>query len=166
MTSTKQLALGGILTGLAVLLQSIPCLFSEVFTPVTILSTLPIYIISRIKPRTGLAAYIASALLIALISIHEGVFFLCTNGLLGFTLGISLSKTNKKNVAICIASSVLTISLAFITFILGISVFGFKTLTGIFPQMAVLLMFSIIYTALMAYLMENLYAFISKKNVL
>ena len=163
MTSTKQLALAGIFTGLAVLFQVIPCFFSELFIPVTIISTLPIYLISRIKPQIGMASYMAAALLISLISIHEGVFFLCTNGLLGFTLGMSLSKTKKKYVAICIASSALTLSLVFITFILGISVFGFKTLTGILPQMFVLLLFSSIYTALLAYLMENLFAFIVKK---
>lgn len=96
MNRTKLITTGGLLICLTVLFQIIPVILSELFVFATMVSALPIYIISRINPQTGVIAYSAAAVLIFSVSTHEALFFLCTNGPVGLSLGIFNHYTKKR----------------------------------------------------------------------
>lgn len=163
MSYTKQLTLGGILAGLAVLFQIAPVMLTEVFVPITIFSTVPIYLVSRINPKAGFAAYVSAALVIAIFSVHEGVFFLCTNGLVGLSLGVCAFYTCRKITGVLLASLLLTAALEFVTYVVGIPVFGFKLQFGIWLQAAVLFIFSVVYNIIWVNVLAAAYGFCSRK---
>lgn len=66
MNKTKILVTGGLLACLAALFQIVPAALSEAFVILTLFSALPIYLICRMNIRIGLAACIASFILISL----------------------------------------------------------------------------------------------------
>lgn len=152
MSRTKLIVLGAFFTSLAVVFQLIPVLFSEVFVLTTMLSALPIYMIAKMNPQIGIAGYIAAAILISLFSVHEGLFFLCTNGVVGLALGGTHYYTNKKTIIFSVSSLCLTLALSIMTFIIGIPVFGFVIETGVLMQIFILLVFSLVYSIFYFYL--------------
>lgn len=163
MKSARLLALGGIFSGFSVIFQCIPALFSEIFAPLAMLSSIPIYIMSRISPKAGLTTYLTSAALILTISFHEGIFFLFTTGLIGLLLGITHKTAQRKDIAVILTSIALTISLCFITFGIGIPVFGFSLDIGFKAQIAVLFGFSLIYNTVFIIAAGQIYKFCIKK---
>jgi hypothetical protein len=163
MNYAKQLAVGGILVSLAVLFQLAPVVLTEVFVPITLLSTAAIYLLSRQYPRAGFAAYMAAAFIIMLISVHEGLFFFCTTGLTGFSLGTGFYFTHKRGLAVLLASFLLASTLSLLTNLLGISVLGFRLPGGIAAQTFILLLVSSAYSSVSLVFLEPLYQFLSKK---
>ena len=142
---TKILMVGAFLAGLAALFQTIPAFTSEALVFLTVFSALPIYVIARINPRIGSMAYLVAAAIVMLFSVHEGLFFLCTNGLIGLSLGIFHSYSMNKLTICLAASSLLTVALSIMSFVIGIPVFGIKLPIPLFAQLFVLLAFSVIY---------------------
>ena len=112
MSQVKLIVLGSLFTSLAVIFQLVPVFFSEAFILVTILGAFPIYLTAKLDPKTGVIAYITAAILITFFSSHEGLFFMCTNGIVGLSLGISHYYTNKKIIIISISAISLTFALA------------------------------------------------------
>ena len=153
----KLLTLGGIFGVLALLFQLSPIFLSELFIPLTMFSSIPIYIITRINPRYGFITLVAVSLLAIIINIHEGLFFICTNGPVGFSLGASNYFTNKKWIISFISSIVLTITLSIMTFIIGIPVFGARISGSIFIELFILYLFSYVYSYL--YLLFSTYLY-------
>ncbi|MFL0245452.1 hypothetical protein [Candidatus Clostridium stratigraminis] len=145
MSNTKTVVVGALFAVLAALFQVIPVFLSELFVILTILSAVPIYIVSRLNPQVGLLSYFTASLLIMLISTHEGIFFLCTNGIIGISLGACSYYTKKKTIIWLISSVVLTITLSFMNYIIGISIFGINIPGGIIIQLAILFIFSVVY---------------------
>ena len=162
MISTRIIVIGGLLTCLSVLFQSVPILFSEVLVFVTILSALPIYIIAKISPKAGAAGYIIAAILIMFLSAHEGLFFLCSNGIVGLSLGVCHHYTNKKLTIYAISSAALTIALSVMNFVIGIPVFGMKMPYSIYIQLGILLLFSWIYIIFYFYIANFFFKIINK----
>lgn len=162
MNSTKMVTTGGLLICLAVLFQIIPVIFSELLVLATMLSALPIYIISRISPRTGIIAFFAAALLILLINTHEGLFFLCTNGPLGLTLGITNHYTRKWTAIAGLSSIILTLTLCVMNYVIGIQVFGTKLPGLIFFQLGIMYCFSFIYCIIYLYISNFLFMMLNK----
>lgn len=78
-----------LLTGLSVVLQGLPRILGEVFLFAAMLSGLPIYSAVRLNWFCGLLAYLAAAYLPSLRNTGEALFFLCTNGIIGLSLGIT-----------------------------------------------------------------------------
>lgn len=152
MSQTKLIVLGALFTSLAVIFQMVPAFFSEAFVFVTMLSALPIYITAKLNPKIGIVGYITAAILITLFSTHEGLFFMCTNGIVGLALGITHYYTNKKMIIISLSTITLTIALSIMTFIIGIPVFGFVLNTGITIQICILLAFSLVYSIFYFYI--------------
>lgn len=152
MSRTKLIVLGAFFTSLAVVFQLIPVLFSEAFVLMTMLSALPIYIIAKMDPKIGVAGYIAAAILISLFSVHEGLFFLCTNGVVGLALGGTHHYTNKKIIILSVSTALLTLALSLMTFIIGIPAFGFVINTSIFMHICLLLLFSLVYSIFYFYI--------------
>jgi hypothetical protein len=76
---TRHIAIGGLLALFAWLFQLSPVVFSEIFIFITILSSIPVYIGSRIQPKIGVMIYVIAGFLISMLSPHEGIFFFFTS---------------------------------------------------------------------------------------
>lgn len=163
MSRTKLIVLGAFCISLAVVFQIIPVLFSEIFVFVTMLSALPIYMIAKMNPKIGVAGYITAAILITLFSVHEGMFFLCTNGVVGLALGGTHYYTNKRSIIFSISAILLTLALSMMTFIIGIPVFGFVINANIFIQVCILLIFSLVYSIFYFYVSNLVFKIINKR---
>lgn len=163
MSRTKLIVLGAFFTSLAVIFQIIPVLFTEVFVLATMLSALPIYIIAKMNPKIGVAGYITAAVLISLFSVHEGMFFLCTNGVVGLALGATHYYTNKKSLIFLVSTIALTIALSTMTFIIGIPVFGIVIKASVCGQIGILLVFSLIYSIFYFYISNYVFKIINKR---
>jgi hypothetical protein len=144
----KYITLGGLLIVIAVLFQLTPVFLTELFVPITMLSALPIYLITRLNPKYGAVALIATALVTSLVSVHEGMFFLFTNGPVGFSLGICSHYIKNLTAITLIASIILTISLSAMTFIIGIPVFGARISSSFVFELAIIFTFSNVYSFL------------------
>lgn len=162
MTNTKLITIGGLLTGLAVLFQIIPALFSEAFIPITMLSALPIYIIARLNPKTGLIAFAVAGILIMAVTTHEGLFFLFTNGPVGLSLGMVHHFTAKKLIILLGTSLVLTFTLSIMNFVIGIHVFGTKIPGVLWVQLVILYLFSFVYIVIYFHLANFLFNLLNK----
>ena len=170
MNRTKMIVLGAFMATIAALFQAAPVLLSEVAVILTIFSDLPIYIAARIKPSTGVLSYLVAAFLIMLISTHESLFFLCTNGVVGLSLGICyyyiknhqlrrcfLIVYSKKLITMMISSIVLTISLSFMNYGIGIPVFGVTLPGPVGLQLTILFLFSLLYNFIYSSFMDFIY---------
>jgi riboflavin transporter FmnP len=146
MNRTKVIVIGALMAALAAVFQSLPVLLTEIFILLTILSAIPIYISSRINPLSGVLSYFVAATLIFMISTHEGLFFLCTNGVVGLSLGLCCYYRLKKPVLLLICAAVMTFSLSIMNYGIGIPIFG-AAIPGPFPvQLLLLLLFSAVYS--------------------
>lgn len=152
MINTKILVLGGLLAVLSAVFQIIPVFFSEALVILTIFSTLPQYIISRISLKAGILAYFTAFILILLFSIHEAIFFVFTNGIIGLSLGSLQHIYGKKIIVPSISSLVLALALYTLNFILCIPVFGTNLLWPIPLQICLLVIFSLIYCTVYFYI--------------
>lgn len=154
--NTKTIVIGSLLAAIAAIFQLIPVFLTEGLVFLTILSAIPIYLISIINPKVGLLSYIITGILVMIFSIHEGLFFLCTNGVVGMSLGISSYYTKKKLIIWAISSITLTISLSIMNYGIGIPIFGFKIPGGIPIQVVILFVFSLIYNIIYYYIISTI----------
>lgn len=164
MMTTKNIIIGSLFAVIAALFQLIPFFFSEMFVLLTIFSAIPIYIVSRINPRTGVLSYFTACLLVMTLSVHEGLFFLSTNGIIGVSLGICSYYTRKKMIIWSISSIVLAFALIIINYGIGIPVLGMKIPGGILIQIGVIFSISIASNILYYYFASFIYS-ILKKNL-
>ena len=163
MSNTKLIVLSAFLVCLSAVFQLLPVAFSEVFVLTTIFSGVPIYIIAKLKVKIGIAAYIVSAILIMYVSVHEGLFFLCTNGAIGLSLGICHNRTDKKITINFISTMVLAAALCIMNFFIGIPVFGVKLPISIFIEIGIILVFSFIYSIFYFFIIRLLVNFLNKR---
>ncbi|OZV10979.1 hypothetical protein CIW83_17070 [Tissierella sp. P1] len=164
MINTKNIIIGSLFAAIAALFQLIPVFFSEVLVFLTIFSAVPIYIVSRINPKTGILSYLVASIIVMILSVHEGLFFLCTNGIVGISLGIC-SYYIKKESAIWILSSIaLTITLSVMNYGIGIPVFGMKIPGVIIIQILILFLVSVTYNIFYYYFLKFIYRYL-KKNL-
>ena len=119
--------------------------------------------IAKMNPKIGIVGYITAGLLISLFSVHEGMFFLCTNGVVGLALGASHYYTNKKAIIFLISTIALTIALSTMTFIVGIPVFGVVIKTNTYIQIGILLIFSLIYSIFCFYIANFIFKTINRR---
>jgi hypothetical protein len=165
MSKTKIVVIGALFAAIAALFQLIPILLSEVFVLLTIFSAVPIYIVSRINPKVGVLTYFVASMLIMLLSIHEGLFFLCTNGIIGISLGICSYYTKMKAITWFLSSLVLTVTLSIMNYGIGIPVFGSKIPGGIIIQIVIIFLFSTIYNIFYYYFSNYIFNILKKLNV-
>lgn len=165
MLNTKTVLIGALLAAIAAIFQLIPVLFSEIFVFLTIFSAVPIYIVSRINPKAGVLSYFVASMLVMLLSIHEGLFFLCTNGIIGISLGICSYYTKKKAVSWFLSSLLLTTALSIMNYVIGIPVFGIKIPGGMIIQLLIIFLFSMIYNIFYYYFSSSIFNLIKRFNV-
>lgn len=142
---TKTMVIASLLAAMAALFQLMPVLFSEAFLFLTIFSAIPIYIISRINPKVGILSYFVAGIIVMGLSIHEGLFFLCTNGIVGLSLGICNSYTDKKFIIWILGSISLTIALGIMNYGIGIPIFGINIPGLIIIQIGIIFLVSLFY---------------------
>ena len=128
----------------------------------TIFSALPQYIISRISPKTGILTYFTAFILIMLFSIHEAIFFVFTNGIVGLSLGSLQHIYGKKIIVPSISSSILSLALFTLNFIFSIPVFGADLLWPIPLQISLLMIFSFFYCTLYFYISNMIFNLLSR----
>ena len=162
---TKTLVIGALLAVIAAFFQVMPVLFSEVFIFVTIFSAVPIYIVSRINPKAGVLSYFVAGMLVMLISTHEALFFLCTNGIIGTSLGVCRYYTNRKTTIFIISSLALTITLSIMNYGIGIPVFSTKIPGGIMIQLFIIFLISSVYNIIYYYFSDSIFKILKKNNV-
>lgn len=140
---TKYIILGGLLAVISAILQCIPAFLSEAFIFLTVLSTIPIYIIAKKQPTLGILSYIIAFILISFISPHENIMFIFTNGILGLSLGICNYFTDKKFLICSISTILLTFSICIVNFIIGINIIGFSFNLSFLPIVLIFLATSV-----------------------
>ena len=153
----KYITLGAIFAAIAALFQLVPNFFSEMFVLMTVFSALPIYIISRINPKTGVVAYVVADFMVMLLSVHEGLLFLFTNGIIGLTLGICNYYIKQKSIIWIISSTTLIVSLCLVNYGIGIPVFGGDLPGKIGLQLSILSGFSLVYNIIFYYVSGFIY---------
>ena len=162
---TKTLVIGALLAVIAAFFQVVPVLFSEVVIFITIFSAVPIYIVSRINPKAGILSYLVAGMLIVIISTHEGLFFLCTNGVIGVSLGICRYYTNRKTIIYIISSLALTITLSIMNYGIGIPILGTKIPGGMIIQLVILFFISLICNIIYYYFSDYIFRILRKANI-
>lgn len=157
MNKTKIIVIGALMAAIAVIFQTLPILLSEVFIFLTVLSAVPIYIASRVKPVAGVLSFLVAAILMIFISTHEALFFICTNGIVGMSLGICRYIKLKKAIILLICPLALTISLSIMNYGIGIPVFGSKIPGAFLVQLLILFLFSLVYILIYLLFADFLY---------
>lgn len=147
----KYLTIGAIFAALAALIQLVPFFFSEMFVLVTMLSAIPIYIIARKNPRTGIITYFVSGVLILLFSVHEGLLFYFTNGIIGVSLGCLSNRFRRISIIWPCSTLILAVALITLNYGIGIPVFGGALPGNRIVQLMILLSFSFLYNLLFFY---------------
>ena len=160
---TRQIVFGGFLALISWLFQLLPVVFSEIFVFITILSSIPVYIGSRIGRKIGVMVYIVAGFLVSVLSVHEGLFFFFTNGIVGLSLGIARYYTTKKLYIGLISGAFLTISLSIMIYLFDILVFGTDIPGSIPVQLAILFGFSFIYCSMFNILSDFIYKRVIEK---
>jgi len=165
MTNTKTVVIGALFAVIAALIQLVPILLSEIFVFFTIFSAVPIYIVSRINPKAGVLSYFVASMIVMLLSTHEGLFFLCTNGIVGISLGIGCYYTKMKAITWFLSSLVLTITLSIMNYGIGIPVFGSKIPGVMIIQIAIIFLFSAIYNIFYYYFLSYIFNLLKRFKV-
>lgn len=164
MINTRTIMIGALFAAIAALFQLVPVLFSELFLFFTVFSVVPIYIVSRISPKAGIASYLAASTIIIFLSIHEGLFFLCINGIVGMSLGICGHYTRKKIIIWTLSSIVLTITLSIINYGVAIPILGMQIPGKITVQILIIFLISIAYNVLQDYFSDFIYKILKGKT--
>jgi riboflavin transporter FmnP len=125
MKNLKLLTLGGLFSAFAAVLQLFPVFLTEAFIWISMLSAIPVYLIARKNPGMGVCCFITAAVITFMMSIHQFIFFVCTSGLVGLTLGILRFRFKNITCIVLLSSLFLTIAICFINYVIGIPVFGF-----------------------------------------
>ena len=162
MINIRTIVIGSLFAGLAALFQLIPTFFSEIFVFLTIFSAVPIYIVSRINPKAGVLSYFVASTIVMILSLHEGLFFLCTNGIIGISLGIFSYYTKRKIITWFLSSLILTITLSIMNYGIGIPVFGGKIPGTMIYQIAIIFFFSVIYNIFYYYFSSFIFNLLKK----
>lgn len=145
MVNSKAIIFSIILSIMAIIFQAIPALFSERFIFFTVLSTLPIYVLSRYNPRLGLFSYFAVGFLVMVFSVHEGTVFLLTNGIIGYVLGMCRHYIQRSSTIIIISSIILTATLGIMNYLAEIPALKISVFGGVFTQIILWFGFSMLY---------------------
>jgi len=134
----------------------IPVVFGEIFVLATMLSALPIFILARINPRADFIGLTIAGTLILSFNIHEGLFFLFTNGPVGLSLGILSFYTKFMKLIPLVAGLILTSTLSIMNFVIGTPVFVVSIPGNYIVQISILILFYILYCSIYLYSKFNI----------
>lgn len=139
-----------ILTFSAAGLQSAPRIFGKAFVFAALLDGFPVYMAARFNYALGIAVYLTAAALLASANISEALFFTCTNGIIGLSLGIMKNRF-KSIYPLPAISALIDIAILFvINYLLGISIFSHSALKA--PVLHAIMLFPAVYLYCLLYL--------------
>jgi len=98
-----------------------------------------------------------------ILSVHEGLFFLCTNGIIGISLGICSFYKKSKAITWVLSSLMLTITLSIMNYGIGIPVFGSKIPGSLAIQIAIIFAVSAIYNIFYYYFSSFIFKLLEKR---
>ncbi|HYF74959.1 MAG TPA: hypothetical protein VD757_00110, partial [Candidatus Nitrosocosmicus sp.] len=156
MINKRLLVLCVILTVLAATLQALPRLLGDAFAFAAVLGGFPIYAAAHLHWAWGIAVYLAAAYLSSIVNMGEAMFFICSNGIIGLSLGISANRL--KNTYIRPVPSVLAViaMLSAVNSLFGINIFGYSPLRT--PLQQVLILFLPLYIYCLIFLKLAIFA--------
>jgi hypothetical protein len=156
MLNKRVLILCIILAVLASALQAIPYILGTDFAFASILGGFPIYIATRLNCALGIAVYLTVAYISSVMNIGVALFFICTSGIIGLSLGIM--KSHFKGIYYAPApSALMVIAMLFtVNYLFGISIFGYSALKS--PIAQAFTLFLPLYIYCLIYLRLAVYA--------
>lgn len=135
---------------LAASLQTVPIIFGTAFAFTVLLNGIPVYMATRLNYALGILVYILTAALLAFYNSFEALFFICTNGIIGLSLGI-IKDCFRSIYPVPALSALLNISILFIVnYRFGISIFSSFLINA--PILQVLMLFLPMYIYFLLYL--------------
>lgn len=156
--STTKMVFSSLLIAIVIIIETVVVYTGESLVAITILSTIPIYIICRIDILIGWLAFLAVGILLLILSPHQMMFFICTNGLIGASLGISKVKTNSFIIQSTASSVLLFFGLTIIIGVLGIESAIYKH----WYYIVALVTFCFAYCSLFNFMLSKIYVFIKR----
>jgi hypothetical protein len=88
MNRVRSLTRISLLCALAAVFQMSPLFLSDLFTPLTMLSGFILYFIVKDSPKSGSLAVMVIFAVTAIFYLHEAIFFIFTNAVVGYVLGV------------------------------------------------------------------------------
>ena len=141
---------------LAAALQAIPHILGAAFVFAAILGGFPVYIATRLNWVLGIAVYLTAAYISSIMNIGEALFFICTNGIIGLSLGITKDRFKRVYSAPVPSTLMVIVMLFAVNYLFGISIFGYSVLRAPIPQ--ALTLFPPLYIYCLIYLRLVMYA--------
>ncbi|HYF84202.1 MAG TPA: hypothetical protein VEB00_14375 [Clostridia bacterium] len=128
MLNKRKLVFCIMLAVLAAALQAVPRILGTAFAFAAILGGFPVYIAAGLNWALGIAVYLTAAYITSIINISEALFFVCTNGIIGLSLGILKNRFGSIYFAPA-PSALIVISMLFaVNYLFEISIFGYSAL--------------------------------------
>ena len=152
----RYISLGGILTAMAVILQSSPVFLPTIGLLLSPSSTLPIALASVINPYFSFMVLLSSVLILIAVSIQEALILLFTTGLLGLIMG---GLIYRKGIFASIFASMISliIGMMILTYVLVIPGFvSFTSSLSIITIVIIYFIFSFFIHVSGYYALENL----------
>lgn len=112
----KQFTFACLLTAMVMGIELLAATTGEILVVLTMLSTLPLYLLGRENTVAAVLSYLCTGLLLLGVNPHQCLFFAATNGLLGLVLGICEQKIKYGIASFLISSLALfggTVAVAF-----------------------------------------------------
>ncbi|MEG1820325.1 MAG: hypothetical protein RR069_04965 [Oscillospiraceae bacterium] len=157
MASVK-MVFSSLLIAIVIIIETVVIYSGESLVAITILSTIPLYFICRIDLLYGWLSFLSVGILLLIISPHQMMFFVCTNGLVGTTLGISKVKSSSFVVQSIACSIALYCGLCVVVSVLGIESFAYKNWYYILAVIA----FCVVYSTLWNFMLARIYDYAKK----
>lgn len=132
MPNKRVIAACAILTILASAMQTLPA-------AAAVLAGIPIYIAVRLNRMLGAASCLAAAYITSRIGLSELLFFMCTAGVVGLSLGMAKYFFKSRLIPPAITALIVFLTLFSINHYMGISILGYSPLRTPLKQAMLLL---------------------------
>ena len=118
----------------AAALQTIPRILGPAFVFTGILSGFLVYFAAQLNWFLGFAVYLTASALSASMDMGEAVFFICTNGIIGLSLGIIKDRFKNIYLVPVLSALLVTVMLCIVNYLFGINSFGYSAPKALIPQ--------------------------------
>ena len=148
MSIGRSIAIGGLLTTIAVLFQSAPLFFPMLGMAFSPFSTLPIAMAAVMSVSLGFKVFFSTIFILTIFSVEEALIFCFTTGLLGVVMGTILYR---KGIIASILLSSIALSLGMICLTYIVQLAAFVEFISSFSGYLIFLIFfgfSIVYTSI------------------
>jgi len=149
----RYFTLACILTSITIIIEAVAAASGEALVFLTVLSALPIYLVSRTYPVYGMISYFCVCILLLTLNPHQMLFFALANGLLGFFLGLFENKKISPVISNLMCGILLCGGVCLSLFLIGSS----AVLLSNWYLIALISLFCFIYTIVTHWLLAKAY---------